>query len=98
MTATVQGRVYGPPTPDDPENPTQVTVRIFAKDPDNPSWLLDARAHATGPLAQRIATDCQHGTIITATGELTRTSPLPQDQAAGNTTATLALTDVALKP
>ncbi|WP_257160733.1 hypothetical protein [Corynebacterium cystitidis] len=93
MAATIDGRIFGSPTPDD-EHSRQVTVRIFAKDPDNPYWLLDAHAHATGPLAQRIATDCQHCTIVNATGELTRTSPLPQDQAAGNTTATLALTDV----
>ncbi|WP_342319214.1 hypothetical protein [Corynebacterium mayonis] len=96
MTATIDGRIFGSPTLDDPENPTRVTIRIIAKDPDNPHWLLDTQVYADGALAQRIVTDCQHGTIVTATGELTRTSPLPQDHAAGNTAARLALTDIAI--
>lgn len=98
MTTTISGRIYGSPTPDNSANPTQVTFRIFAKDPSNQNWLLDANAHAEGQLAQRLAIECQHGAIITATGELTRTSPLPQDHAAGNTTATLALTDTTIEP
>lgn len=98
MTTTIRGRIYGSPSSDDSANPTQVTFRIFAKDPDNPHWLLDANAHAKGQLAQHLAAECQHGAIITATGELTRTSPLPQNHAAGNTTAILALTDATIAP
>ncbi|WP_115686487.1 hypothetical protein [Corynebacterium senegalense] len=98
MTTTIQGRIYGSAVVDDSTCPTSVKVRIFAKDPDNPRWLLDAHAYADGPLAQRIATECDHGTMITATGVLTRTTPLPEDEAAGNTAASLALTDATLTP
>ena len=98
MTTTIQGRIYGSAVVDDPTCPTSVKVRIFAKDPDNPRWLLDVHAHAHGPLAQEIAAACAHGTYITATGLLRRTAPVPESQTAGNTAATLDLIDITLAP
>ena len=68
---------------------------LSSRVPDNPWWLLDTEAYADGPLAERIASNYTHGSMIAATGDLTRTSPLPGDRGAGNTSALLALTTVA---
>lgn len=95
---TIHGRVYGSPARDDDAHTPRVRLRIISRDPDNPWWLLDTEAYADGPLAERIAADYTHGSMIAATGDLTRTSPLPGDRGAGNTSALLALTTVAPAP
>ncbi|AWB83570.1 hypothetical protein [Corynebacterium liangguodongii] len=94
MMTTISGRVFGAPARDDDANPERVTMQIFARDPDNPRLLLVAQAFAEGALAELVAADYTHGSMITATGVLTRRPPLPEGQEAGNTYASLALTDV----
>lgn len=96
MTVTIDGRVYDCPIVEEQDSGQRATIRVFAKDPDNPQWLLDVQAYAEGVLVDVLA-ECEHGSLVTVTGTLTRTSSLPETDEAGNTSGRLAMTAVELR-